>query len=84
MPSPQPHRITITLTNHLSIRRQIPCSPTDTIGDFKKVAAVYIAVRPEAILLKRQGQRGLRDTLTLKDYEIGDGGSLDLEVGTGD
>ena len=35
-------------------------------------------------MLKRQGQRPLKDGLTLEDYEIGDGSSLDLEADTGD
>ena len=35
-------------------------------------------------MLKRQGQRALKDGLTLEDYEIGNGSSLDLEVDTED
>ena len=35
-------------------------------------------------MLKRQGQRALRDGLTLEDYEIEDGSSVDLEVDTED
>ena len=35
-------------------------------------------------MLKRQGQRALRDGLTLEDLEIGNGSSLDLEVDTED
>ncbi len=33
---------------------------------------------------KRQGQQALKDGLTLEDYEIGDGGSLNLEMDTED
>ena len=36
------------------------------------------------MLLKRQGERPLRDFLTLEDYGISNGSSLDLEVDTGD
>ena len=31
-------------------------------------------------MLKRLGQRALKDGLTVEDYEIGNGSSLDLEV----
>lgn len=36
------------------------------------------------MLLKRQGERPFRDFLTLLDYGINDGSSLDLEIDTGD
>ena len=34
--------------------------------------------------LKRQGERPFKDSLTLEDYGIRDGSSLDDEIGTGD
>ena len=43
-----------------------------------------LGIKPEAMVLKGQGQRSLEDTLTLEDYEVGNGSWLDLEVGTGD
>ena len=70
------------INNRLGRREVIPCSSTDTIGDFKKLAALYLGTKVEAIMLKRQGQRPLKDTLTLKDYEIGNGSGLDLETDT--
>lgn len=36
------------------------------------------------MLLKRQGERPFRDFLTLEDYGIKDGSSLDLKVDTCD
>ena len=36
------------------------------------------------MMLKRQGERPFRDSLTLEDYEVRDGTCLDLEVDTGD
>lgn len=36
------------------------------------------------MLLKRQGECPFRDSLTLEDYGIKDGSSLDLEVDTCD
>ena len=76
--------IRLFVNNGLGSRYEILCSPSDSIGDFKKIVAVYSGMRPEAILLKRQGMRPLKDVLTLEDYEIGDGSSLDLEIDTSD
>ena len=36
------------------------------------------------MMLKRQGERPFKDFLTLDDYEIGNGSSLDLEIDTCD
>lgn len=72
------------LNNRLGGRKEIMCSQSDTICHFKKIAAVYLGMKPEAIMLSRQGQRALKDSLTLEDYEIGNGSSLDLEVDTRD
>lgn len=77
-------RIRIFINNRLGNRREILCSPSATIGAFKGVAAKQLGTRPEAILLKRQGERPFKDSLTLEDYEIGDGSSLDFEIDTGD
>ena len=76
--------IRVFINNRLGTRTEILCSPTDTIGAFKRLAAVYMGTRPKAMLLKRQGERPFRDFLTLEDYGINNGSSLDLEVDTGD
>ena len=76
--------IRVLINNRLGTKTEIPCSPTDTIEAFKRLAAVYMGTRPEALLLKRQGERPLKDFLTLEDYGISNGSSLDLEVDTGD
>ena len=39
---------------------------------------------PHEIMLKRQGQRPFKDSLTLADYEINNGVQIDLELDTGD
>ena len=74
--------IVIHLNNRLGGRTAIQCSPRDTIHTLISLASLKLGTRPEAILLKRQGQRALKDRLTLEDYEIGNGSSLDLEVDT--
>ena len=72
--------IRVIVGNRLGSRSEILCLPTDTIGVFKRLAAMQLGLKAENILLKRQGQRALKDSLTLEDYEIGDGSSLDLEL----
>ena len=76
--------IVIHLNNRLGRRTAIQCSPQDTIHTLKLLASLKLGTRPEAMMLERQGQRALKDGLTLEDYEIGDGCSLDLEVDTED
>ena len=80
-----PHGIILVhLNNRLGRRTAIQCSPQDTVKTLKLLASLQLGTRPEAIMLKRQGQRALKDGLTLEDYEIGNGSSLDLEVDTED
>lgn len=74
--------IKVFINNRLGSRAAIICSPSDTIGDFKKLAELQLGTRAEAIRLKRQGHRALRDAMTLEDYEIGNGSSLDYEIDT--
>ena len=72
------------VNNRLGAREEIVCSASDTVGDFKKLAALKLGTKAEAIMLKRQGQRALNDSRSLADYKIGDGTSLDYELDTRD
>lgn len=76
--------IRVFINNRFGARTEIPCSPSDTIEAFKKIAAVHLGTRPEAMLLKRQGERPFRNCLTLEDYGISNGSSLEFEVDTCD
>ena len=76
--------IIIHLNNRLGIRTAIQCSPQDTIHTLKLLASLKLGTRPEAMMLKRQGQWAFKDQLRLEDYEIGNGSSVDLEVDTED
>ncbi|KAK4697572.1 ubiquitin-like protein 5, partial [Lecanoromycetidae sp. Uapishka_2] len=76
--------IHVFVNNRLGARYEIVCSSSDAIGDFKKLVAFYSGTKALTIMLKRQGQRPFKDSLTLGDYEIGDGSSLDLEIDTTD
>lgn len=82
---PAPDRtIRVFVNNRLGTKAEILCSPSDSVGDFKMLAAMRLGLKVESIMLKRQGQRPLKDRITLQDYEIGCGSSLDLELDTGD
>ncbi|KAI4199217.1 MAG: hypothetical protein LQ350_004773 [Teloschistes chrysophthalmus] len=75
----------IVVNNRLGIREEITASPTDTILNFKNFAALYMGMsaRGKAFILKKQGQqRPMGSFLTLADYEVEDGASLELEVDT--
>ncbi|KAF6228437.1 hypothetical protein HO133_008167 [Letharia lupina] len=76
--------IRVFINNRLGTKTEILCSPSDTIGAFKRIAAVYLGTRPEAMTLKRQGERPFKESLTLEDYEIHNGSALDLEIDTCD
>ena len=80
----RPQVFRIIINNRLGTRAKILCSPSDTIGDFKKVAALYIGQRAGSIMLKRQGGKPMKDQLTLEDYEVSNGSSLDFELDTGE
>lgn len=82
--APQQEMILVTVNDRLGTKKQIPCLPNDTIKDFKAVVAMMIGRRPHEILLKRQSERPFKDFLTLQDYGVSNGASLDLEVDTGD
>ena len=74
--------ITVHLNNRLGRRTSIQCFPHDTIKTLKILASAQLGMRPNTIMLKRQGQRALKDGLTLEDYEIGNGCEVGLEVDT--
>ncbi|KAJ1958088.1 ubiquitin-like modifier hub1 [Linderina pennispora] len=52
-------------------------SPTDKIGDVKKLIAAMTGTRPEKITLKRWNSV-FKDNITLDDYEVHDGTNIEL------
>ena len=72
----------MVVKNRRGIKIEISCSPKDSIGEFKAIVVYESGSQQETILLKGQGTRPYKDTLTLEDYEIGDGSSLDLVLAT--
>jgi ubiquitin-like protein 5 len=49
----------------------------DLVGDFKKLLAIQIGTPYNKILLKK-GNTTLKDHITLGDYEVNNGTSLEL------
>ncbi|KIW08925.1 uncharacterized protein PV09_00842 [Verruconis gallopava] len=76
--------ILVTVNDRLGTKATIPCLPSDTVGDFKKLVAAHIGRQPHEIMLKRQGERPFKDFITLGDYGVSSGVQLDLELDTGD
>lgn len=76
--------IIVYVNDRLGTKEAIPCLPSDTVGQFKILVASRIGRKPEEIKLQKQGERPLKDMITLADYEISNGRQLDLEVGTND
>lgn len=67
----------VICNDRLGRRVRVKCLPEDSIGDFKKVLGVQIGTNPERIVLKK-GYMVFKDHITLEDYEIHDGSSLEL------
>ncbi|CEH17204.1 Ubiquitin-like protein [Ceraceosorus bombacis] len=72
-----PRLIEIYANDRLGRRVRVKCSPDDTIGDLKKLIAAQIGTVPEKIKLSRQ-YTILKNHITLADYEVHDGSSLDM------
>lgn len=67
----------IIVNDRIGKKVRIKCFPTDTIFDFKQLIAAHIGTKPEKIRLQK-AYTVLKDKITLEDYEIKDGSSLDL------
>lgn len=76
--------IVVKINNRLGTKTDIPCFGSDTVGNFKLLAAVKTGVPAGQMILKRQGERPFKDQLTLEDYGVSNGVQLDLEVDTRD
>lgn len=56
---------------------RVKCSPQDTVGDLKKLIAAQIGTTSKKIQLKKWASI-FKDHITLSDYEIHDGMSLEM------
>ncbi|KAF8245005.1 ubiquitin-like protein [Wilcoxina mikolae CBS 423.85] len=69
--------IEVICNDRLGKKVRVKCEPDDTIGDFKKLVAAQIGTSPEKIVLKKWYST-FKDHITLADYEIGNGSSLEM------
>ena len=69
--------IEIVVNDRLGKKSRVKCSPEDTVGDLKKLIAAQIGTRPDKIRLQKW-YKVFKDHITLNDYEIHDGMSLEL------
>ena len=76
--------IVVNVNDRLGTKAAIPCLASDPVGLFKMQVAAKIGRQPHEIMLKRQGERPFKDSLTLEDYGVSNGIQLDLELDTGD
>ncbi|KAJ7074146.1 ubiquitin-like protein [Mycena amicta] len=64
-------------TNQLNSSVRVKCSPEDTVGDLKKLIAAQTGTDHTKIQLKKW-YTIYKDHITLSDYEINDGMSLEM------
>jgi ubiquitin-like protein 5 len=69
--------IEVVLNDRLGKKVRVKCNPDDTIEDLKAVASAMIGTLPNKIRLMRWNTI-LKDHITLADYEVANGSSLDL------
>ena len=69
--------IEIIVNDRLGRKVRIKCFETDPIGDLKKLVAAHIGTRAEKLRLQR-GNQILKNHITMGDYEIHHGMSVDL------
>ncbi|PKI82695.1 ubiquitin-like modifier hub1 [Malassezia vespertilionis] len=69
--------IEVIANDRLGRKVRVKCSPDDTVGDLKKLIAAQTGTAPEKIILKKSYST-FKDHITLADYEIHDGDSLEL------
>lgn len=69
--------IQVICNDRLGRKIAVKCLPEDSIGDFKKVLGLQIGTPHEKIVLKK-GYMIFKDHISLQDYEVNDGMSLEL------
>lgn len=74
----QPQQLMELIVNdRIGKKVRVKCFPTDTVGDLKKLISAHIGTRPEKIKLQKS-YTVFKDHITLQDYEILDGSSIEL------
>lgn len=67
----------VVVNDRLGKKSRVKCSPSDTVGDLKKFIAMQTGTRADKIRLQKW-YTVFKDHITLSDYEIADGMSLEL------
>ncbi|KAH8924314.1 ubiquitin-like protein [Atractiella rhizophila] len=67
----------VIANDRLGRKVRVKCSPQDTVGDLKKLIAAQTGNKAEKIVLKKW-YTIYKDHITLEDYEIHDGMSLEM------
>ena len=68
--------IEVVLNDRLGKKVRVKCNEDDTVGDLKKLAAAQTGTRPDKIRLQKW-TTVFKDHITLADYEIHDGMSVE-------
>lgn len=69
--------IEVYVNDRLGKKVRVKCDDQDTVGDLKKLIAAQTGTRAERIVLKKW-YTIYKDHITLSDYEITDGMSLEM------
>ena len=69
--------IEVICNDRLGHKVRVKCMSSDTIGDFKLLVSAHIGTRPDKIRLQKANII-FKDHITLGDYEIHDGMSLEM------
>ncbi|KDD76987.1 hypothetical protein H632_c47p2 [Helicosporidium sp. ATCC 50920] len=69
--------IEVVLNDRLGKKIRVKCNEDDTVGDLKLLVAAQTGTRPEKIRIQKW-HNVFKDHITLADYEIHDGMSLEL------
>jgi len=77
MTTEQSGAIEVVLNDRVSKKVRVKCNPDDTIEDLKAVASSMLGTRPDKLRLQKWNTV-LKDHITLEDYEISNGTSIDL------
>ncbi|SCV68356.1 BQ2448_477 [Microbotryum intermedium] len=70
--------IEIIANDRLGQKVRVKCDSEDTVGDLKKLIAAQTGTKAEKIVLKKW-YTIYKDHITLSDYEINDGMSLEMQ-----
>ncbi|GAA5834031.1 hypothetical protein JCM9279_004196 [Rhodotorula babjevae] len=70
--------IEVIANDRLGNKVRVKCDSEDTVGDLKKLIAAQTGTKAEKIVLKKW-YTIYKDHITLRDYEINDGMSLEMQ-----